>query len=133
MVDDGIASVRHMLTSLPRPKSFAERRERIDTVASVDGVAPDIVLEPARIRDCPAEWSLAPGSDQSRILLFFHGGGYCSGSIRSHRSMVTEAGRAAGPRRPARDSQVRRDRCGRSRLRHRSGESGRTVLSFICS
>jgi epsilon-lactone hydrolase len=30
--------------------------------------------------------------------LFFHGGGYCSGSIRSHRRMVTEAGRAAGVR-----------------------------------
>jgi acetyl esterase/lipase len=29
------------------------------------------------------------------VLLFFHGGGYCSGSIVSHRRMVTEAGRAA--------------------------------------
>jgi acetyl esterase/lipase len=32
------------------------------------------------------------------VLLFFHGGGYCSGSIKSHRRMVTEAGRAAGCR-----------------------------------
>jgi monoterpene epsilon-lactone hydrolase len=30
------------------------------------------------------------------VLVFFHGGGYCSGSIRSHRSMASEAGRAAG-------------------------------------
>jgi acetyl esterase/lipase len=47
--------------------------------------------------DCdavPGEWSIAPGSDASRVLLFFHGGGYCSGSILSHRRMVTEAGRA---------------------------------------
>ena len=28
----------------------------------------------------------------------FHGGGYCSGSIVSHRRLVTEAGRAAGVR-----------------------------------
>ena len=41
------------------------------------------------------ELSAAPGSDASRMLLFFHGGGYCSGSIVSHRRMVTEAGRAA--------------------------------------
>jgi len=27
--------------------------------------------------------------------MFFHGGGYCSGSIQSHRRLVTEAGRAA--------------------------------------
>jgi acetyl esterase/lipase len=32
------------------------------------------------------------------VLLFLHGGGYCSGSIVSHRRMVTEAGRAAGVR-----------------------------------
>jgi acetyl esterase/lipase len=30
------------------------------------------------------------------VLLYFHGGGYCSGSIASHRRLVTEAGRAAG-------------------------------------
>jgi acetyl esterase/lipase len=30
--------------------------------------------------------------------MFFHGGGYCSGSIASHRRMVTEAGRYAGAR-----------------------------------
>ena len=46
----------------------------------------------------PGEWSIAPGSDATRVLLFFHGGGYCSGSILSHRRMVTEAGRAAGTR-----------------------------------
>jgi acetyl esterase/lipase len=32
------------------------------------------------------------------VLLYFHGGGYCSGSIVSHRRMVTEAGRTAGVR-----------------------------------
>ena len=46
----------------------------------------------------PGEWSIVPGSDAARVLLFFHGGGYCSGSIVSHRRMVTEAGRAAGMR-----------------------------------
>ena len=31
-------------------------------------------------------------------MLYFHGGGYCSGSILSHRRLVTEAGRAAKAR-----------------------------------
>jgi monoterpene epsilon-lactone hydrolase len=31
-------------------------------------------------------------------VMFFHGGGYCSGSIVSHRRLVTEAGRAVGVR-----------------------------------
>jgi hypothetical protein len=39
------------------------------------------------------EYSVVPGSDSSRVLMFFHGGGYCSGLIRSHRRLVTEAGR----------------------------------------
>jgi epsilon-lactone hydrolase len=42
----------------------------------------------------PGEWLIAPGSNSSHLLMYFHGGGYYSGSIVSHRRMVTEAGRA---------------------------------------
>jgi monoterpene epsilon-lactone hydrolase len=58
-------------------------------------IADDVTLEPVDLNGVPGEFSLAPGSDASRVLMFFHGGGYCSGSIKSHRRMVTEAGRAA--------------------------------------
>lgn len=98
MSDTEIEAVRALLTALPRPTSIAERRERLDAIASADGVAPDIRFEPITIGRCEAEWSLAPGSETSKVLLFLHGGGYCSGSIRSHRGMVAEAGRAAGVR-----------------------------------
>lgn len=99
VVNDGeIASVRALLASLPRSTNIAGRRARLDAIASVDGVAPDIVFEPAAIGACPAEWSLAPGSDEGKVLLYFHGGGYCSGSIKSHRGMVSETGRAARAR-----------------------------------
>ncbi|MFI0843830.1 alpha/beta hydrolase [Mesorhizobium sp. IMUNJ 23232] len=87
--------VRALLTSQPRPASLAERRERLDAVASAYGVAPDIRFEPVSVGGCEAEWSLALGSDPSKVLFYFHGGGYCSGSIKSHRGMVGETGRAA--------------------------------------
>ena len=90
-----IDAVRELLRSKPRPAGLAERRERIDAIGSASPPARDIRLEPTVANGIPAEWSLAPGSDPSRVLLFFHGGGYCSGSIMSHRGMVTEAGRAA--------------------------------------
>ena len=90
-----IAAVRALLGSKPRPVGWAERRARIEEVGAVWPVAGDVVLTPADAGGVPAEWSIAPGSDASRLLLFFHGGGYCSGSIVSHRRMVTEAGRAA--------------------------------------
>src|SRR5262249_57558817 len=74
------------------------RRERLDAIGSTSPVATDIRLEATDANGVAAEWSLAPGSDPSRVLLFFHGGGYCSGSIVSHRGMVTEVGRAARAR-----------------------------------
>src|SRR5580704_7340388 len=72
-----ITAVRALLGAKPRP------------------VASDVTLTPVAAGGVPAEWSIVPGSDPSRVLTFLHGGGYCSGSLVSHRRMVTEAGRAA--------------------------------------
>ena len=58
-------------------------------------MADDVKLIAVDADGIPGEWSSVAGSDASRVLLFLHGGGYCSGSIRSHRRMVSEAGRAA--------------------------------------
>jgi acetyl esterase/lipase len=93
-----IDEVRALLSSKPRPVGWVQRRERLDEVGSVWPVADDVKLELVDLDGVPGEWSLAPGSDATRVLIFFHGGGYCSGSILSHRRMVTEAGRAAGTR-----------------------------------
>jgi monoterpene epsilon-lactone hydrolase len=71
------------------------RRQRIEEVGSIWPAASDIKLEQVKIGGLPGEWSIASGSDASRALLYFHGGGYCPGSIPSHRRLVTEAGRAA--------------------------------------
>lgn len=96
MIDEAeIGAIRELLSSRPRPVGWAERRKRLDEVGSAWPVADDITLEAVQLGGFSAEWSIAPGSDRSRILLFFHGGGYCSGSILSHRRLVTEAGRAA--------------------------------------
>ncbi|KQV81949.1 alpha/beta hydrolase [Rhizobium sp. Root1220] len=93
-----VDAIRTLLGSKPRPVGWAERRQRLDEVGSIWPVEEDIDLEPVDVDGISGEWSLAPGSDPSRVLLFFHGGGYCSGSIQSHRRLVTEAGRAAGIR-----------------------------------
>lgn len=98
MAESEIDAIRALLSAKPRPVGWAERRARIDEVGSVWPVAHDVALEPVDLDGVPGEWSLAPGSDASRVLMFFHGGGYCSGSIVSHRRLVTEAGRAAGMR-----------------------------------
>ena len=98
MVQTEIDAIRALLSSKPRPVGWVERRQRIDEVGSVWPVADDVEFTAVDAAGVPAEWSIAPGSDASRVLMFLHGGGYCSGSILSHRRMVTEAGRAAGMR-----------------------------------
>jgi epsilon-lactone hydrolase len=93
-----IGAIRALLASKPRPVGWPARRQRLDEVGSVWPVAADVTLTAVDINGIPGEWSAVPGSDRSRVLLFFHGGGYCSGSIISHRRMASEAGRAGGVR-----------------------------------
>jgi len=93
-----IDDLKTLFTAKPRPTTWAERRERMDEICAIDPPPADIVFTPTTIGDMPAEWSLAPGSDASRVLLYFHGGGYCAGSIKSHRAMVGGVGKLAGIR-----------------------------------
>jgi epsilon-lactone hydrolase len=93
-----IDEIRALLTSQPRPVGWPERRQRLDEVGSISPVANDVTLESIDMEGVSGEWSMAPGCHPGRVLIFLHGGGYCSGSIRSHRRMVTEAGRAAAVR-----------------------------------
>jgi acetyl esterase/lipase len=98
MAESEIDAIRALLSSKPRPVGWPERRKRLDDIGSVWPVADDVKRETVDIGGVEGEWSIVPGSDASRVLIFFHGGGYCSGSIVSHRRMVTEAGRAGGTR-----------------------------------
>jgi len=98
MAQSEIDAIRELLSSKPRPVGWPERRKRLDDVGSVWPVADDVKIATVDVNGLPGEWSIVPGSDLSRVLMFFHGGGYCSGSIVSHRRLVTEAGRAAGVR-----------------------------------
>src|SRR5438105_2247450 len=90
-----IDTIRELLSSKPRPVGWPERRKRINEVGAVWPVAEDVEFTEVDVDGVPGEYSIVPDSDASRVLLYFHGGGYCSGSIQSHRRLVTEAGRVA--------------------------------------
>jgi monoterpene epsilon-lactone hydrolase len=95
MADPEIEVIREILRSQPRPTDLADRRKRLDALGTRYTVAPDINIEPVNANGAVAEWTIAPGADTGRVILFLHGGGYVSGSIDSHRHMVAEAGRLA--------------------------------------
>jgi len=98
MAGTEIDAIRELLAARPRPVGWAERRRRLDEIGSTWPVAGDVQLERVDLGGVRAEGSIVPGSDAARVLLYFHGGGYCSGSLVSHRRLVTEAGRAGGCR-----------------------------------
>ena len=98
MGNSDMDALRAILAASLRPQTLAERRARMDQVTAIDPIDPDITVTLVDAGGVPGEWSLAPGADQARVLLFLHGGGYSSGSLKSHRTMVTGAGRAAGIR-----------------------------------
>jgi acetyl esterase/lipase len=83
-----IDDLRALLHAKPRPVGWAERRARMDEVCSVDGPPPGVSFQPLTVAGCEAEWSSVPGSRPDRVVLYLHGGGYCSGSIASHRAVA---------------------------------------------
>jgi epsilon-lactone hydrolase len=93
-----IDAIRQMLSSAPRPVGWPARRARMDQVCAVDGLPDGVTFDPLTVAGCPAEWSNVPGGREDRAVLFLHGGGYCSGSIVSHRTMAGGIARAAGLR-----------------------------------
>ena len=58
----------------------------------------DISTERVGAGSVPAEWIVAPGAQDGRVLLYLHGGGYVFGSMRTHRVMLAHISRAAQAR-----------------------------------
>jgi acetyl esterase/lipase len=98
MAETEIAAIRAILSSSPRPPDLAGRRERLDQVFGQFPLAEGARTEAVDAGGIPAEWTATPSSDPSCVILYLHGGGYVSGSIASHRSMVSELGAATGAR-----------------------------------
>ena len=46
----------------------------------------------------PAEWVVPDAADENRVLLYLHGGGYCIGSIVTHRNIAALVAKASGAR-----------------------------------
>ncbi len=72
---------------LPRRARLQFMREFMENVAA--GRAFSCEFRPADVAGIPAEWTLAPGADPSRRVLYIHGGAFISGSPNSHRTITS--------------------------------------------
>jgi acetyl esterase/lipase len=89
-----------MLKSQPSSKgvSFEEQRASFEKLTSLLPLPPDDRLESATADGVAVEWRTHPGASESSVLYYLHGGGYVTGSISTHRELVSRLSRAAGAR-----------------------------------
>ncbi len=77
-VDDDRLSYERIMSTLPLDDDIETKR------VGANGVA--------------AEWIWAPESEEGRVILYLHGGGYVFGSVRTHRVFLAHLARAAKAR-----------------------------------
>ena len=88
------------LRARPKPANptMAELRAGFAALAQQYPPPADAHFETVDAGGARAEWVSVPESRPSRVLLYFHGGGYGIGSAETHRDLVARLCRAAGAR-----------------------------------
>lgn len=79
-------------------RSIAEARLNQERLLSHLKPPPTSTCAAVMVDDVPAEWILADGVENGRIILYLHGGAYCLGSINTHRALAAHIGSAAQAR-----------------------------------
>ncbi len=66
-------------------------RRDVESGAKFSARLPDgIEISPVTIGNITAEWVLPSRADKKKVMMYFHGGGYVSGTCRSHRMHVAK-------------------------------------------
>ena len=83
--------ILELLNSMPDTSglTFGERRSNFEDQASQLPVAENVSCEQVSVGGIPAEWVVPATAREPSVLLYLHGGGYCIGSINTHRGMVS--------------------------------------------
>ena len=90
------SALEKLLASLPPPKSVAELRAMLDGLSPLLNASPPAVgtlHESVLVRDLPSGRVTADVAEPASagphpVLVYLHGGGWCSGSPRSHRKLA---------------------------------------------
>ena len=98
MASQQLAKVLEILKSQPPNPNASVERMRAGMEKVAERVASDVRCEPIEIGRIRAEWIVAPGAADDRVILYLHGGGYVMGSINTHRAMIARISRAAKAR-----------------------------------
>lgn len=92
-VELAIARVKSTYVSWRRDTPIAQRRADWDRLFPLP--ATDIATTPVVADGVDCLWFSAPFADSDRVVLYFHGGGYQLGSVRSHGDLMARIAGAA--------------------------------------
>ena len=87
-----------MLRAQPASLTIEQRRAASDALGDLFPLAADVRVEQVKAHGVPAEWTSTPVASTSEVILHLHSGGFVWGSLKSHRHLVSELGRAAAMR-----------------------------------
>ncbi|RYD06541.1 hypothetical protein N752_04225 [Desulforamulus aquiferis] len=72
-------------------------RQQVEAGAGKFGKLPEnIKISPVNINKLYAEWISSVASENNRVILYFHGGGYVSGSCKAHRAITAKFVKGSG-------------------------------------
>ena len=100
MASEQLETIIQAMRSRPSQtdSSIEEQRAGFEAFGSLSPLAEDVLCEPVDAGGVPAEWIVAPGASDEHVIYYLHGGGYCIGSIGTHRELASRISRAARAR-----------------------------------
>ncbi len=75
-------------TAYKNPQLARAAFERLADV--IPGKLPECKYLSINIGDIPAEWIIPERAKPGKVLLFLHGGGYATGSVKTHRALASQ-------------------------------------------
>ena len=63
-------------------------RQATDGAARPSDFPKSVQAQRIKIEHFPAEWLIPPQANTRSVILYLHGGGFATGSIKSHRAIV---------------------------------------------
>jgi len=95
-IDEVIERVSRTYGSWSRTTTVEQMREDWDRLFWSDAIKASTADVSAN--GVQAQWIAAPGADPAKVLIYFHGGGFSVGSIKSHYDLIARVSLAGGVR-----------------------------------
>ena len=100
MSQEQLTRLVRLLKDNERPKNpvVGEMRARMEELGEKFPPPDDAVVQRVFVNGLSAEWVVAPGADDTRTILYLHGGGYVQGSPYTHRNLAYHFSKEASAR-----------------------------------